>query len=320
MTGENSPRDRWSLPVETGAAFVLVAVMLWMAFAFPAFRTWDNVAVVLRDISAVGIITAGMTLVIATGGIDISVGSVAGFCGVVIGVLSVNRHWPAILACGVGAAAGGCCGLVNGLLVARLGLPSIVATLATFGAARAGAYVLSGSESISGLPDWLTSSYYNTLLRVPIPCWVALASLGMAAAILRRTTFGRGLLALGGGRAAAYLSGIRTRRLELSVYALSGLFAGVSAIVATARAATAVPDAGKYMELAAITAVVMGGTPIAGGRATVIGTLLGVLTIGVVTNAVRSYGKEDVWANLVLGLVLLASVEVERWRARRTSS
>lgn len=316
---ETPTRRRRNLPVETGVASVLLALTVWLAFVFPNFRTGANVAVILSQMAEVAIVAAGMTLVISTGGIDISVGSIVGLSGIVLGKLAVERGWSLGAACGASIAIGAGCGLLNGLLIARFKLPPIIATLATFSAARAGAYVLSKGDSVSGLPDAMTDFGLYNWLGIPRPAWVAAGALLAVGILLKRTAFGRSILALGGSRPAAELSGLPIRRIEIWVYVLSGLLAGLAAIVVTARGATATPDAGKLFELKAITAVVLGGTPVTGGRATVWGTTLGILTIGVVANGVRSYGKDDLWGQLVLGLALLAAVEVDRWRTKRQS-
>jgi ribose/xylose/arabinose/galactoside ABC-type transport system permease subunit len=298
--------------------------LFWLSWRFPDFRTGANGAVILSRVAEIGIVAAGMTLVIGTGGIDISVGSIVGLCGVALGVLTVNRGWSlwtAVLAT-IGAGAG--CGLVNGLLIAQFRLPPIIATLAMFSAARAGAYVLSNSESISGLPEALTNFGYGSwptlrlpsgdTLPVPLAAWVALGVLLVTGILLKKTTFGRGLLALGGNREATFLSGLRIRRTEVVVYVISGALAALQAIVVTARQATSVPDAGKYFELSAITTVVLGGTSVMGGQATVLGTALGVVTISVVQNGVQQYKQDSMVAMIVTGIVLLASVEVDRIR------
>jgi ribose/xylose/arabinose/galactoside ABC-type transport system permease subunit len=323
QTGKSKIQNRKSKiawPVETGVAVVLILLTLWFAWTFPDFRTGANASVILSGAAELAIVAAGMTLVIATGGIDISVGSVVGLCGIALGKLAVERHWPLWGACAACVAAGAACGAVNGLLVARFRLPPIIATLATFSAARAGAYVLSQGNSISGLPDAMTDLGLYNWLGVPRAAWIAAGALLVCGILLKKTAFGRGVLALGGNRDAAYLSGLPTRRTEAFVYVLSGLLAGVAAIIVTARGATAIPDAGKYFELSAITAVVMGGTPVSGGRATMIGTTLGILTIGVVQNGVMSYGKDATWGMLVLAFILLASVEVDRLRTKGVGS
>jgi len=299
-------------------AVVFILLVVWLASVFPDFRTWANISAILSSNAQIAIVAAGMALVIATGGIDISVGSVVGLCGIVLAKLAVEQGWGLGAACGAALVCGAACGLVNGLLVAQFKLPPIIATLAMFSAARAGAYVLSQGSSISGLPDSIITVGYDSWLGVPIPAWIAAGALLTVGVILKRTTFGRSVQALGGNRESAYLSGLATRQVEACVYVISGLLAGLAAIVVTARGATAIPDAGKFFELTAITAVVMGGTPVTGGRATITGTTLGVLTIGVVANGVRSYGQGGIWVQLVLGLTLLAAVEVDCWRARRT--
>lgn len=313
-------KRRFALPVESGVAAVLLALALWLAAVFPDFRTGANLSVILSQTAEIAIIAAGMTLVIATGGIDISVGSVVGLCGVVLAKLAVERGWGLLPACAAAVAAGAAAGAVNGVLISRFKLPSIIATLATFAAARALAYVLSGATSISGLPDAITNFGYGSWLGVPLTAWLALACLLAMGILLKRTAFGRGVLAIGGNREAAELSGLPVRRIETCVYVLAGLLSGVAALVVTARAATAAPDAGKLFELQAITAVVLGGTPVTGGRATMTGTALGILVIGVVANGVRSYGKDDLWGQLALGIALLAAVEVDRLRQRRAAA
>lgn len=313
---------RHSLPTETGVAFVVVAAYTWLAAVFPSLRSGSGIAVVLTNTAEIGILAAGMTLVIATGGIDVSVGSIAGVCAIVFAKLMVTGGLGIATAVAASLTVGVICGTINGLLVARFKLPPIVATLAMFAAGRAGAYVLSAGESISGLPSGLISFGYGSFLGIPHPAWVALLALCACGTVLRYTAFGRGLLAIGGGREAAFLSGQPVARIEALAYVVNGLLAALAAIIIVARGATAIPDAGRFSEMTAITAVVMGGTPVQGGKATMIGTALGVLAIGLITNGVRAYGKGDIWVLLVLGLGLLLSVEVDRWRSqerRRTT-
>jgi ribose/xylose/arabinose/galactoside ABC-type transport system permease subunit len=325
VTVEQSKRSRRriALPAETGVGVVLTIAVLWLGRTFPNFNRTDNWNAILSAGAEVAIVAAGMTLVIATGGIDISVGSIIGLSGIVLGLLYKDHHWNIWFACAAALAAGAGCGLINGILIARFKVPPIIATLAMFSAARAGAYVLSNGNSIGGLPDSIITVGYGKFpaeYGLPIPAWIAGFALIAVGTILKRSAFGRSVKALGGNRESSFLSGIRTGRVESLVYVISGLLAGLSAVVVTARGATAIPDAGKFFELRAITAVVLGGTSVAGGRATIVGTALGLLTIGVVANGVRSYGKAGIWEQLVLGIVLLAAVEVDRWRTRRNQS
>jgi ribose/xylose/arabinose/galactoside ABC-type transport system permease subunit len=308
------------LPAETGVSVVLVLSVIWLSTNLPNFRTQANAWAILSSASEIAIVAGAMTLVIATGGIDISVGSIVGLSGVTIGILAAEKGWSLPAACLGGIVVGTLCGLLNGTLIARFAVPPIIATLAMFSAARAGAYVLSDGNSISGLPSSLTDIGYRDFLGLPRPVWIASATLIVCGIVLKRTAFGRSLLALGGNRETAYLSGIRVRRTEIAVYAISGLLAGMTAIVVTARGATAVPDAGRFFELRAITAVVLGGTSVAGGSATMVGTALGILTIGVIANGVRGYGQTGIWEQLILGIALLAAVEVDRWRRKRAAA
>ena len=317
---------RISLPVETGALAVFVAAMLWQIMAFPDLRNIDNFALILGNQAEVAILAVGMTLVIATGGIDISVGSVMGFCGIALGIFTLQYHLIPAVAITLTLALGAACGAFNGLLIARYKLPPIIATLAGFSAARAGAYVLykmlqghfqtETSHTLPQMPDAYSNFALNSYMHVPLPGWTAVFSLIVMGIILRKTRFGRTVLALGGSREASYLSGLSVLRTEIGVYVCSGLLAGLAAVMATARA-NPTPDAGKGLEMAAITAVVMGGTPVEGGAATMIGTALGVLSISAILKGVTSYGMGGLWVQLVLGAALLASVELDRWRRQQ---
>jgi ribose/xylose/arabinose/galactoside ABC-type transport system permease subunit len=262
-----------------------------------------------------------MTLVIATGGIDISVGSVLALCSMTLGWLCVTIGWNVWFACIAAVTLGGFIGLVNGVMITRGKLPSIVVTLATMAAARAGASFFNGGQSISGLPDRLNQTFDLTnVAGLPILLWIGVASLFAGAVILRRTVFGRSVLALGGNREAARLSGNRVLRTETAVYIISGALAGAAAVINTAHNATATPDAGLFLELTAITAVVLGGTVITGGKATMIGTALGVLTITALTSGVRLSGQEDRLAWFLVGAALLLAVEVQKGRSAGSSS
>ena len=307
---------RRRLPPETGVASVLLAAIVWLSLAFPSFRTGASAWVIIGNASEIAILAAGMTLVIASGGIDVSVGSVVGLCAIVLGKLAGEVGWSIWFACAASVGVGLCSGLITGTLIARVQVPPIVASLAMFAAARAGAYVLSGGNSISRLPGELISLGYGSIVGIPLTAWIAAAVLAACGVLLRKTAFGRSVLALGGGRAAAFLSGRPAVRTEALVYGINGALAGLAAILVVARGATAIPDAGRFTEMTAITAVVMGGTPVTGGQGTMIGTALGVLAIGTITNGVRAYGKGDIWVLLVLGIALLISVEVDRWRRR----
>jgi ribose/xylose/arabinose/galactoside ABC-type transport system permease subunit len=308
-----------TLPAETGVAFVLVCVLLTFSWRLPAFRSVENLSLLAKQSTQLTLIAVGMTLVIATGGIDISVGSLVGLCAMTLGALSVRTHGNLLIAVAGAILTGGLCGLFNGLIIARGKLPPILVTLAMFAAARAGASLFNDGGSISDLPPALNDVIDRTRVAgLPLLFWISLAALGAGAILLRRTTYGRQLLALGGNRTAARLSGMPTVRTETLVYTLSGTLAGVVGVINTAMKATATPDAGQYLELTAITAVVLGGTAITGGQATLVGTGLGVLTIGTLISGIRLAGQEDRLAWFLIGVALLLAVEVQRARTRKT--
>lgn len=299
-------------------AFVLSAVLLYFAWRVPEFRSEDNFRLIAKQSAQLAVVATGMTLVIATGGIDISVGSLVGFCSMTLGWLAASRGWPIELACLGAVVTGGLCGLGNGLLITRAKLPPIIVTLATFAAARAGASLFNEGGSISDLPRSLNETFDRTnLVELPLLFWVGVLTLAAGGVLLRRTTFGRELLALGGNRTAALLSGMPVARTETLVYALSGALAGFAAVLNTAYKATATPDAGQFLELNAITAVVLGGTVITGGQATVVGTGLGVVTIAALLSGVRLSGWQDQVAWFLVGAALLLAVEVQKWRQGR---
>ena len=308
-------KPRRVLPVEFGVGIVLLATLLFFASQRPEFHTADNIRLVMKQSAELAVIATGMTLVIATGGIDVSVGSVVGLSGMMLAFVATRTHGNLLLACLAALGTGAACGLFNGLLIARAKLPPIIVTLATFAAARAAVQLFNNGGGISDLPPALQDLFDRTnILNLPVLFWIGLLTLVAGWLILRRTKFGRELLALGGNRTASRLAGVPTERVEIMAYVLCGLLAGLAAIIVTARAAAAEPNAGLYFELLAITAVVLGGTTITGGKATLLGTGLGVLTINVLVSGGRLYGQEDQVARFLVGAALLLAVEVQRAR------
>jgi ribose/xylose/arabinose/galactoside ABC-type transport system permease subunit len=310
---------RRELPVELGVAVVLAVVIAFFSICAPDFRTVDNWGLLAKQLAELAVISSGMTLVIATGGIDISVGSVLAFCAMTLGWLVVHAHWRLEAAIVAAIVTGAAWGLLNGLLIAVTKLQPIIVTLATFAAARAGATMFNAGGSISDIRlTLLNRTFDNTdFLHLPLLLWVSLAALFASGATLQWSRFGRELLALGGNRTAARLSGMRTLKTETLVYVLNGALAGFAAVLNTAYNSTATPDAGQFREMTAITAVVLGGTVITGGQATMVGTGLGVLTICALLSGVRLMGQEDQMAWLLVGAALLLAVVVQKLRRRQ---
>ena len=304
------------LPAEIGVALVCAGIFLYFSSRSPTFHSPENLRLLAKQSTQLALIATGMTLVISTGGIDISVGSLVALCSMTLGWLCVRQGWPPLLACLAAVTVGAACGLVNGLLIARAKLPPIIVTLAML-AARALAMLFNNGGSLSPIPLSLNDLFDRTQIAgLPLLLWISLLALVTGNLVLRRTTFGRALLALGGNRTASLLSGIPVARVETLVYVISGALAGLAAVVNVSLKATATPDAGKYLELNAITAVVLGGTAIAGGQATMTGTALGILTIGALLSGVRLLRFEDQVAWFLVGGALLLAVEAQKWRGK----
>jgi ribose transport system permease protein len=256
--------------------------------------------------------------VILIGGIDLSVGSIAGLAGMAAGLLSLRSAAPLPVAMGgallVGLAVGG----LNGALVGGLRLSPVIVTLATWAGARSLAYVLTHGDPVTGLPDGVRALSDTWIAGyVPLSAVVAGGTALAASLVLRKSRYGRSLIAQGQNRKAALFSGIAVGRLGLSVYVMAGLLAGLAGLLTAARAETAVPDAGMGLEFEAITAVVLGGARIDGGYASVLGTVLGVATLGLLHNGCNLLGYDSTWQTLAVGFLLLAAVILDS-RLRRT--
>lgn len=293
----------------------LLAVSLLMAFASDNFFTVSNILNVLRQVSVVGILAVGMTFVILTGGIDLSVGAVMALVGTISAGLMVNvgLPWPLALFAGIGL--GVLFGLFNGALVAWGKMPAIIVTLATMGIARGIGLIYSGGYPISGLPSWISWFGVGRIGNIPVPVILMLIVYAAAWLLLQRTAFGRHVYAIGGNETAARLSGVKTARVKFAVYAISGLTAGLAALILTGRLMSGQPNAGVGFELDAIAAVVLGGASIAGGRGLVIGTLIGAVLLGILNNGLNLMGINPYLQDIIKGLIILLAIYIGReWR------
>jgi ribose transport system permease protein len=282
------------------------------AFA-AAFFSVANLINVALSVSIVGILGVGMTAVILTGGIDLSVGSGIALVGVVT-ALAAHALGPAA-GLALGLLVGGGTGAFTGLLVARWGVPSFLVTLATLSIERGLAFSLSGGRSIGELPSSLTWLGQGIVLGVPVPVWVTLLVFALGWFVLTRTTGGRWVYATGGNERATWLAGVDTRVVMFATYCANGLLVGLAGIVLTARLGAGVPSAGLGYELDVIAAVVVGGTALTGGRGSVLGTLVGAVFIGVLDNALNIANVDPYLQRIVVGVVILGAVLVDQtWR------
>ncbi|CAJ4404724.1 carbohydrate ABC transporter permease [Burkholderia pseudomallei] len=291
----------------------LVAVCVAMVFASDSFLSAANLENVLRQVSINAIIGVGMTCVILTGGIDLSVGSVMALSGTLAaGLLVAGANGAAALAAGIGV--GVALGAANGLFVAFAGMPPIIVTLATMGIARGLALIYTGGYPIDGLPDWVRFFGSSKVLGVQMPVLTMLAVYALAWLMLERMPFGRYVYAIGGNEHATRLSGVRVSRVKLAVYTFAGLTSALAALVLTGRLMSGQPNAGGGFELDAIAAVVMGGTSIAGGRGSIVGTLVGALLLGVLNNGLNMIGVNPYVQNVIKGAIILLAIYIGRER------
>lgn len=303
----------------------LALMVIGLSLATDTFLTADNGWNILRQISVNLCLSVGMTLIILSGGIDLSVGAVLALSGAVaagllkngIGLPTFGIHieftvagaiFAAIL---VGAAAGAC----NGVAITRLRLPPFVATLAMLSIARGLTLLWTGGFPITGLGPEFGFIGTGSWLGIPMPVWEVLVIVVLAAVLCHRTAFGRHLYAVGGSERAALLTGVHVERVKVIVYVIGGALSGMAALIVTARLDSAQPSAGFGYELDSIAAVVIGGTSLSGGRGSVLGTVLGCLIIGVLNNGLFLLGVSPFWQQVIKGLVIVAAVALDRMGA-----
>jgi ribose/xylose/arabinose/galactoside ABC-type transport system permease subunit len=292
---------------ELGALFALLALGAALSVLSPHFLSVSNLLNVLEQTAIGAVIAVGMTFVILSGGIDLSVGSVLALAGIVLAG-RLEAGWgvgPALLA---GLLVGAACGFVNGLLVTRGRLPPFIATLGMMSVARGAALLLTEGRPISGFEAGFRSLATGRLLYLPASVLVAALVFALAHVVLRRTVFGRRVYAIGGNEEASLFSGVPVGATKALVYAVCGLASGLGAALLTARLNSAQPIAGLMYELDAIAATVIGGTSLRGGSGGVMGTLLGALIMGVLRNGLNLLGISSFLQQVVIGLVIVGAV------------
>ena len=306
-------RRRRPLPSIVGLSVVLAAVC---AIGVPGFATRGNIADIGLQIAMLVVIALPMTLVILSEGLDLSVGAVLSLGGVVFAqVLALGAGIvPALFAAGaVGLLAGG----VNGVLVARLGLPPFVVTLAMLGIARGMALVLTDGNAVVVVTPAVANLYAASVFGVPFPVVCALAAWGLVHVLLYHTKFGTYVFAIGGNREALTLAGVKARIFHVAIYALSGLFAGLAALLLVGRMNAAEPNAAIGIEFDAIAAVVLGGTSFERGDGWLAGSVLGAVTIGMLRNALNLLGVESSLQVVSVGVLVLLVILVDSLRKSR---
>lgn len=317
-------------------ARTFIALLLVIAFfsvMVPNFLTASNLLIMTQHVAITGLLAIGMTLVILTGGIDLSVGAVAGICGMVAGALLTNGlplwngdilffNVPEVILCV--AIFGVLVGLVNGAVITRFGVAPFICTLGMMYVARGSALLfndgstypnLNGMEALGNTGFATLGS--GTLLGVYLPIWLMIGFLVLGYWLTTKTPLGRYIYAIGGNEEATRLSGVRVARYKLFIYALSGLTCAISGLVLSSRLMSGQPNSGVGFEMDAIAAVVMGGTSIAGGKGSIIGTFIGALMLGVLNNGLNMMGVSPYVQNIIKGLIILFAIYISRERKKR---
>ena len=302
-----------------GPLVALVMACAFFGMRSDRFLTGDNLSIVLQQVMVVGVIAVGQTLIILTAGVDLSCGMVMALGGIVMTTLAVEHGVPVPVAIGCGIGATTAFGLVNGLLVTRLKLPPFIVTLGTLNIAFAITQLYSNAQTVTDVPDSMTAlggTFQVGNTAVVYGVVVMLLLYVVATYVLTQTASGRHVYAVGNNLEAARLSGIATPRVLLGVYVVAGMCYGLAALLSVARTGVGDPNAGQAENLEAITAVVLGGTSLFGGRGALFGTLIGALVVGVFRNGLTLIGVSSVYQVLVTGVLVILAVATDQFARR----
>jgi ribose transport system permease protein len=294
----------------------LVLLCIALTIATPHFLTAINLASVARQTAVINIMALGMTLVIVSGGIDLSVGSMLAVAGL-FGTMAIKDGVSIPLAILIGIFAGTICGLLNGLMITRLKIDPFIVTLGTLGAYRGFALVISKGLPVHDIPAGFSFLGDGNLFGIPFSLWVlAVCAIAMHF-LLENTKLGRYAFAIGSNRSAAFYSGVPIKNVLTAVYAIAGLLSGLAGMVEASRLMTGQPTAGLGYELEAIAAVVIGGGSLQGGAGSVIGTLIGAFIMGLLSNGSDLLGINPYWQQVTIGAVIIVAVGFDEFRKRK---
>ena len=312
-------RSRLRRSLQQGLAFgTLVVLIVFFAIARPAFLQWSNIAGVLLSTAVIGILAVGTTLVIITGGIDLSIGTGMTFAAVMTGTAITVWGAPMWMGILVGLVTGATMGMVNGANIVFLNVPPFIATLAMMMITQGLSMIVSGVK-----PVYIqVEGFQQIALGELVPGWpnavlILFACAVICSVLLTKTILGRYTFSIGSNEEASRLSGINTNKWKIVIYATAGVFTGIAGVVLASRLGSAQPQLGTGYELQAIAAVVIGGTSMLGGRGSILGTLIGALVMSVLINGLRIMSIQTEWQNLVVGLVVLLAVFSDSLRTRK---
>lgn len=296
----------------------LIVLFVALSIASPYFLTANNLASVARQTAVFNTMALGMTIVIISGGIDLSVGSILGLSGL-IGTMALERGYPVPVGILVGLLAGTLCGLANGLMVTRLRIPPFVVTLGTLGIFRGLALIFSNGLPVHRIPPAFSFLGEGNLLGIPFVVWMLVICAGAVHVVLEHTRLGRYAFAIGSNKVAAIYAGIPVDFHTVAVYAIGGTLTGLAGMIEASRLMTGQPTAGLGYELQAIAAVVIGGGSLNGGEGSVVGTLIGAFIMGLLSNGADLLNISNYWQQVIIGAVIILAVTLDEFRKRRAA-
>jgi ribose transport system permease protein len=296
----------------------LVALFIVLSIVSPSFLTATNLSSVARQTAVINIMALGMTVVIISGGIDLSVGSILALAGL-LGAMTMQHH-PVAAGIIAGLLIGTACGLANGLMITTLRISPFIVTLGAMGIYRGLALIVSKGLPVQQIPDSFSYLAEGTLLGIPFVLWILVLCAAAVHIILEHTRLGRYAFAIGSNSDAAFYAGVPVRFHTTAVYALAGLLTGLAGMIEASRLMTGQPTSGQGYELTAIAAVVIGGGSLRGGEGSVLGTLVGAFIMGLLANGSDLLGVNPYWQQVIIGAVIIIAVALDEWRKRRIGS
>jgi ribose transport system permease protein len=305
------------VPDSAALVVVLAALVVFFSFKTPYFFNTDNFTNILIASSVVGIIACPCTMLLIAGQFDLSVGGATALVTTIFAVSFISGT-PLIVSILLAVGAGVGIGALNGFLVTVIGVNALITTIGTMAVTRAFAFIHTNGQAV-GFNGFTTLGVSRPVLNIPWMVWIFVAIVLITIFVMRATTFGRSLYAIGANPTAARLAGIRTRRVIFFGFVLSGLAVGLTGLLVASQTGQGSGNAATGLEFSAITAVVLGGASLAGGRGSIVGTILGVLIIGVLNNGIVLLNIESFWQDVVRGLLLIIAVAVDQLRLRLTA-
>ena len=302
---------------ESGIFLALLVLSTFLAFSAPMFLTQYNLGIVVRQISYVAIVALGQTIVLISGGIDLSVGAVAGLSGILGAIMMSSTNIDPYICTAVAVMFGLGCGAINGVLVAKVGLNPFIVTLATMEAFSGLILVITRGYTVMGIPPKFQFLGQGLIGPVPVPVIIMVILAAILIYVLQNTTFGRYVYAIGGNLFAARLVGIRVQKIKIWVFALSGMMAALAGMIFVSRMNAGQPTIGQAWLMPSITAAIIGGTSLSGGQGTIYGTILGAVLMGVLANGIVLLNVSSYWERVITGIVVLLAVIIDVLRNRK---